>query len=792
MFQRCLLFAAFLTISLSHFVSVSAQDSNSIMLRSLPEKCELAVCWLGTIKADPNGTTPEKWLGQPELQLMFAKLKTAMADYVNKSAVIDDELAQRLLTELPWIMMKQPWSISAPSLGGLRNAPENAAILLKLGPHEPMLSKLLEEYVYAESAGQKTLSGTVFHILPARRNVPEIHVGIHKNYFMCGIGEDAIARMFANAKSPTPKWVDAIRNRTPVDRLAGMLRLDSKTYFQNLVKGMGVNRRNAELFQALQLKQLIGLDVVIGIRNDNWLTHGVLKCDADSEGALSLFDAKPLDEVDLKQIPNSDSMVAFNFGIQGFWNSFSQMPQMDQANQEINVVIGQLFEGMDVKQLIDDYLTGHVYTYFPFDLINPNASSVVGVGIKNFDELQPKFQKLMDDLRGEPFGQQVEVKESNGFSVYNVAPAQGRMGLEVSYCLTESHFYFAANPRAIPSHLRKISRQSDAVADQIEIKQLFDDERNGGLGQPIGVAYLNAAKGLRLLHSISPMLGPILASEGIEFEVSDIADAQVLSKDVQLDCIGVYRDETGIHLVEYSTTPGVISIGLGSAVAGMIVPAANMLRASSQRVVSLNNMRQLVLASLNYEATFQRLPASYSVNPDGEPLLSWRVHVLPFLDHGELYREFNLDEPWNSPHNRKLIQRMPPVFENPKLKLKSGYTTYLGVSGKGGLFQPSTVANGLTNSFQSPIGFRDIVDGTSNTILIVEANEQNAVPWTKPSDLNMDQVKDLVEACSGIWPGKVNVAFCDGACQSLDQQKLDQEKLRAMMTRDGGETVSFD
>ena len=43
----------------------------------------------------------------------------------------------------------------------------------------------------------------------------------------------------------------------------------------------------------------------------------------------------------------------------------------------------------------------------------------------------------------------------------------------------------------------------------------------------------------------------------------------------------------------------------------------------------------------------------------GKPLLSWRVHLLPFLEENELYEQFKLDEPWDSPHNIKLLDQMP-------------------------------------------------------------------------------------------------------------------------------------
>src|SRR5258708_6422513 len=50
------------------------------------------------------------------------------------------------------------------------------------------------------------------------------------------------------------------------------------------------------------------------------------------------------------------------------------------------------------------------------------------------------------------------------------------------------------------------------------------------------------------------------------------------------------------------------------------------------------------LAFLNYVSAFDgELPRDIT-DKNGKPLLSWRVAILPFLELGELYTEFNRDE----------------------------------------------------------------------------------------------------------------------------------------------------
>src|SRR5438445_25177 len=68
----------------------------------------------------------------------------------------------------------------------------------------------------------------------------------------------------------------------------------------------------------------------------------------------------------------------------------------------------------------------------------------------------------------------------------------------------------------------------------------------------------------------------------------------------------------------------------------------------------------------------------------GKPLLSWRVMLLPYLEQAPLYHQFRFNEPWDSEHNKKLLQHMPAVYAAPGIKTKEpGMTYYQGFVGKG-------------------------------------------------------------------------------------------------------------
>ncbi len=201
----------------------------------------------------------------------------------------------------------------------------------------------------------------------------------------------------------------------------------------------------------------------------------------------------------------------------------------------------------------------------------------------------------------------------------------------------------------------------------------------------------------------------------------------------------------------------------------------------ARRAESANNLKQLALAMHNYHAHHKTFPPVGSQDAQGRPLLSWRVHLLPYLGYSELYRQFRLDEPWDSPHNRKLIPKMPEVFRCPasRLPTSSGMATYRVVSGDETVFPPG-----------KPISLRDILDGTTTTILLVEVDDAHAVPWTKPEGLPFDP-QHPARGLGGQFKGGFHVAFCDGSVRFL-VETIDPRVLRALFTRDGREIVRLD
>ena len=207
----------------------------------------------------------------------------------------------------------------------------------------------------------------------------------------------------------------------------------------------------------------------------------------------------------------------------------------------------------------------------------------------------------------------------------------------------------------------------------------------------------------------------------------------------------------------------------------VLAPLARQFLVSSVRARSQNNLRQIAIALHNFHDEKGHFPPAAIFGKDGKPLLSWRVAILPYVDQAELFKEFKLDEPWDSEHNKKLIAKMPANYRA-QPGLPAGKTTYLGVAGKSAMFPPGP----------KPVRIQDVVDGVSNTIFFVEADAGQAVTWTKPEDYNYDPAKPLDGL--GKDTGGFNAAFVDGSARFISN-KIDPKTLAALFTRDGGEVV---
>ena len=252
---------------------------------------------------------------------------------------------------------------------------------------------------------------------------------------------------------------------------------------------------------------------------------------------------------------------------------------------------------------------------------------------------------------------------------------------------------------------------------------------------------------------------------------------------------GVVALTRGVAMMSRSTVIAAVVLG-GSALAGLGMMATMKSPAIAQappraakaeaegkddRYATRDHIKTIMLAFHNYNDTYGHFPPAAIYGADGQPKLSWRVALLPYLDEADLYGEFRQDEPWDSPHNKALIARMPDVYKTPNSPAPDGKTRFRGFAGKGAMF------DGVKG-----VGVAEITDGTSNTLTIAVAEE--AVPWTQPGELPFVEGQPLPPLDATEADGYL-IGLADGSAHVV--KKGNVAMLRGIITRSGGETINW-
>lgn len=162
----------------------------------------------------------------------------------------------------------------------------------------------------------------------------------------------------------------------------------------------------------------------------------------------------------------------------------------------------------------------------------------------------------------------------------------------------------------------------------------------------------------------------------------------------------------------------------------LIIPAVDATQEAARRTQCQTNMRRIAVALLSYHDANGSFPPSYTVDANGQPLHSWRTLILPFTEDGtEIYKQLDLQKPWDAPVNADFHNIDLPLFRCPSAQLKPGYTCYRAVLSKNGVFQEK----------QMTIQLSDILDGVAETLLFTEVSPSQSIRWMEPNELSEAQ-----------------------------------------------------
>jgi hypothetical protein len=367
-----------------------------------------------------------------------------------------------------------------------------------------------------------------------------------------------------------------------------------------------------------------------------------------------------------------------------------------------------------------------------------------------------------------------------GHVIYHFDVPAGDSPMAPAWCLTEKELLVSFFPETIKSHLAR-NEDSPSLAAVPEVAQVLQDGA-------VAFSYCDTRKVAEFVYPLlcfgAKAISSELSQKGIPLDAGLLPSAAAIFPHLQPSIGVVRRTADGIELSSRGTLVGV---GGGPLLAplpimffwGARTAAVPVAMPMGTRAQSMNNLKQIALAAHNYLATFGTFPPAYVFDKaTGKPLLSWRVALLPFLEQDALYREFHLDEPWDSPHNKPLAARMPMVYRSPDRAAAPNKTRYVTLRFKDSVFPG-----------KQGIGPAEITDGMSRTLMVVEADVSRAVVWTKPDDLNFGPTKPKTGLADQPEGGFL-AAMCDGAVRFISAS-TDAETLRNLANRHDGHAVTL-
>jgi hypothetical protein len=216
---------------------------------------------------------------------------------------------------------------------------------------------------------------------------------------------------------------------------------------------------------------------------------------------------------------------------------------------------------------------------------------------------------------------------------------------------------------------------------------------------------------------------------------------------------------------------GVLLLACGGLGFVFLLPAVSKVREAAARANESNNMKQIAIGSLNYASVNNKLPPA-------ENELSWRVHILPFIEQQSLANSVDMNQSWNAGRNQSLQNTLIKTYVSPLDEEGTTQTHYRVFTGAGTVFDPV-----LMKQRAFPLY---ITDGTAETILLADTAEM--VPWPQPKEIPFQPNGPLPELGHPKRPQGL-LTFCDASVKPFDKKSMNPGTIKAMVTATGNETV---
>lgn len=731
---------------------------------------EPAFCliWNKAGELDLEGNESDKWLSNPELQKSLGKLKKAI---ITVAAEQGPPLLGRFGKDVGWKFLAKAGMFTFENIDAA-NETGNGNLIVRLGEDEELISAFLDDLMDEADLESESVGKDEVYLLP---ETPfPVAIGIHDGYLVAAFGHGQWKTVTdrIDEKPAAPEWLTTRMKTVSVTRRGQFMFGSTQVLMDMLPPEAGEDPQFKQIRETLDLDGLKSVSFCAGADSTSNVAIVHFECDR-KKGLASIMNVPKIERAKLDEIPaDSISATAVRFSpktAMEFVRTLVPPEIFDGAMANMAEEIG-----LDLERDIIDHLEGTVRHYMSGIVINPKQVAVVRINDElSFKESYDKINAKAKEL-AERQGLTFYEKEKNGLTVYGVK----NYGVSGYWAVHKGDLYISTNSRAIGSHIRKAVSGSESSVMTTELaKKILSDSATRGLDGPIMMQHNDLDQ---ITETVAPLLQGAMAflppevAVNFDFNASDFPPIESLLGLRPTNSM-VFKSENGYTGISRYDTPvpfELSTVAFSGVAVGMMLPAVQATREAARRTQSMNNQRQVALALLNYESANGEFPPAYTVDADGNPLLSWRVAILPYLEEQDLYDSFNHDEPWDSEHNIKLLERMPLTLKNPSTGGEPGWTDYVTPLSDDSILTPGVGA-----------GFADITDGSSNTIMVMEVGQSQQVPWTSPRDIEIDTLESL-DLDNG-HPGTVLVTMADGSTHAISKLTEAEKFIGATKKSDG-------
>jgi hypothetical protein len=776
-------------------LSVPPLPPDPALRGAAPETCLLYLRTAGLAQpSSKSGNHTEQLLAEPEVAQFVADVGQQIDSVLKQIAEKDPKAGQVRDLALPIAktVATRPLQMFVEKfVPPSKNGPPDikAALVVNVGPQKAAIEAIVKQIEQMAAASGDPQPTDVTIEKASLRQVkppqgPTITWGFQGDYFLVTFGDTTAAEVLRRMAKPaaTPQWLSA------AEGLAGKSRVSTVGYFNvaavlDLVRSQAGDPKAAAIIDTLGLANVKSISSVAGLDDQGMINRTHVLLDGAPQGLLELVAEKPLAAADLKPIASDATYaLAARLDLAAVYKKASQrIAQIEPgAPAQVSARLDALEKPLgfhverDLLPALGDVWTVHTAGAAGAGGWTSLVITVTARDPKKLIEIQDKLQSFAQQAAGPqaPF----TIRDTTiGTIKARQLVFKGPVPVSPAWCIADNQLIVAASAQTLKVQLSRTTKTKSladvpAVASRIKA------------GVSV-LTYEDSKSTLRTLYGAVQAYGPIVtgmaAQQGIEFTLPTLPALDAVEPHVLPAISTLRRTKTGIGHENQQSLPlgGGSQLVTSPVLVALLLPAVQSAREAARRSASSNNLKQLALAMHNHYADKKTLPPPAIVDKAGKPLLSWRVAVLPYVDEKSLYDQFHLDEPWDSQHNKALLEKMPGVFANPSSSAGPGKTVYLLPTGPGTMFADN-----------KPVTFPKIIDGTSNTIMIVEASDAAAVDWTKPDDLKLNPDKPKA-GLEGARSGGFQVSLADGSVRMLSDS-IDLDTLKALFTPDGREPVN--